>query len=286
MNHRFLSVLGVALVAATVASLVLYRLTASPAPSPQPAAALVVAGRDLPLGTLIKETDLKVDHRAGRIPAGAARSRKAVVGRAVLAAIYQDEIVLESRLAAKGAGAGLSAMIPPGMRAAAVRVNEVVGVAGFAVPGMRVDVLISGNPPGEGGSVTRTLLQNIAVLSAGQKFQKDAEGKPVAAQVVNLLVTPEQAEVLGLAIHQATIQLVLRNPMDGREAHPPGAGLATLYGTRREPRGPAVPRRAAAASVPAPAPVATPSAAPAVLVVEVLHGTRKVEARFTQGIAP
>jgi pilus assembly protein CpaB len=208
------------------------------------------------------------------------------VGRGVLASIYRDEIVLESRLAAKGAGAGLAAMIPPGMRAAAVRVNEVVGVAGFAVPGMRVDVLISGNPPGEGGSVTRTLLQNIAVLSAGQKFQKDAEGKPVAAQVVNLLVTPEQAEVLGLASHQATIQLVLRNPMDAREAHPPGAGLAALYGTRQEPRRPAGPRRAAAAPLPAPSPVAPPPVPPAVLVVEVLHGARKAEARFTQGVAP
>ena len=80
------------------------------------------------------------------------------------------------------------------MRAVAIRVNEIVGVAGFAVPGMRVDVLISGTPPGAAalGGVTKTLLQNVQVLSAGQNFQKDAEGKPVSVQVVNLLVTPRR----------------------------------------------------------------------------------------------
>ena len=97
--------------------------------------------------------------------------------------MYDGEPVLESRLAPKGAGAGLPSMIPPGMRAVAVHVNEVVGVAGFVVPGMRVDVLISGNPPqgnGNQGTLTKTLLQNIEVLSAGQEFKKDVEGKPIS----------------------------------------------------------------------------------------------------------
>jgi pilus assembly protein CpaB len=286
MNHRFLSVLGVALLAATAASLVLYRVMARPAPQPRPAAvAVVVAARDLPLGSLVKEADLKLEARAGGIPAGAARLIKDAVGRGVLADIYAGEIVLENRLAARGAGAGLAAMIPPGMRAAAVRVNEVVGLAGFVVPGMRVDVLISGNPDqsGRAGSITRTLLQNIEVLSAGQNFQKDAEGKPVNAQVVNLLVTPEQAEVLGLAVHQATIQLVLRNPTDSQPANPPGAGLAALYGTR-EPARPATPRpvRAAASR---PQPAAAPAPVP-VVVIEVLHGARKAESRFSAGVVP
>jgi pilus assembly protein CpaB len=290
MNHRFLCVLGVALLAATAASLVLHRVMARPAPSPQAGATVVVAAQDLPVGTLIKETDLKLEKLAGGIPAGAARSQKELLGRGVVAPIYGDEIVLDSRLAARGAGAGLAALIPPGKRAAAVRVNEVVGVAGFVVPGMRVDVLISGNPPagwsGEhSGSVTRTLLENIEVLSAGQKFQKDAEGKPVAAQVVNLVVTPEQAEILGLASHQATIQLVLRNPVDAREAHPPGVGLEALYGPRTASRGSGPRPVAARAPRPAPEAVKQPEARE-VLVVEVLHGTRKAEARFTQGVAP
>src|SRR5256885_950311 len=92
---------------------------------------------------------------------------------------------------------GLAAMIPRGMRAVAVRVNEVVGVAGFVVAGLNVDVLIAGNRPGGDkglGTLSKTLLQNLEVLSAGQDFKKDQEGKPVAVQVVKLLVTPEQAE--------------------------------------------------------------------------------------------
>jgi pilus assembly protein CpaB len=287
MNHRFLSVLGVALLVAAAASFVLYRLMARPAPKAPPAAAVVVAARDLVVGTLIRDADLAMDRRAGGIPAGAARRKTELVGRGVIAAIYRDEIVLGSRLAAKGAGAGLAAMIPEGMRAAAVRVNEVVGVAGFALPGMRVDVLISGSPPGDaaGGrarSVTRTLLQNIEVLSAGQKFQKDAEGKPVVAQVVNLLVTPEQAELLSLASNQTTIQLVLRNPLDSKLANPPGAALPALFGEQGTgDRGRVAPR-----PVPRTAPVirrrdAKP-APPPPLVVEVIHGVKKSESRFAE----
>ena len=152
-----------------------------------------------------------------------------MVGRGVITPIFAKEPIIDSRLAPKGAGGGLAAMIPPGMRAVAVRVNEVVGVAGFVVPGMRVDVLISGNTPGGDsslGTLTKTLLQNIEVLSAGQDFKKDAEGKPVSVQVVNLLVTPEQAEQLSLASNQTTIQLVLRNPLDHEVAKTPGTALA------------------------------------------------------------
>ena len=126
----------------------------------------------------------------------------------------------------------MAAMIPPGMRAVAVRVNEVVGVAGFVVPGTHVDVLISGNTPGASGSqgtLTQTLLQNIEVLSAGQDFKKDAEGKPITVQVVNMLVTPTQAEQLSLASSQTTIQLVLRNPLDHEIAKTPGTALQRLF---------------------------------------------------------
>jgi pilus assembly protein CpaB len=119
------------------------------------------------------------------------------------------------------------------MRACAVRVNEVVGVAGFVIPGMRVDVLITGQAPGgdplDGASV-RTLLQNIEVLSAGTDFQKDKEGKPQQVQVVNLLVTPDQAEILSLAGNETRIQLVLRNPMDTQIVKVPGKDMANLYG--------------------------------------------------------
>jgi pilus assembly protein CpaB len=113
-------------------------------------------------------------------------------------------------------------------------VNEVVGLAGFVLPGMRVDVLITGNPPvpssGQAGVLCRTVLQDIEVLSAGQKIEKNVEGKPESAQVVNLLVTPSQAEVLSLASDQTRVQLVLRNPLDTTEHPTSGTSLANLFG--------------------------------------------------------
>jgi pilus assembly protein CpaB len=120
------------------------------------------------------------------------------------------------------------------MRAVALRVNEVIGLAGFVLPGMRVDVLINGNSPSptvaQTGVLCRTVLQNIEVLSAGQKIEKNVEGKPESVQVVNLLVTPDQAEVLSLASDQTRVQLVLRNPLDTTEHPTAGISLASLFG--------------------------------------------------------
>ena len=194
--------------------------------------------------------------------------------------------MVESRLAPKGGGAGLAALIPRGMRAVAIRVNEIVGVAGFAVPGMRVDVLVSGSPPGAAaqGGVTKTLLQNVQVLSAGQNFQKDAEGKPVSVPVVNLLVTPEQAEMLSLASTQTSIQLVLRNPLDtdiaktngqrGRAVVPCGRAAC-----RKQPEpGPGGQIKAAPVRPTLP-PAALPPA-PQPRVVEVIHGIKRTETQF------
>jgi pilus assembly protein CpaB len=120
------------------------------------------------------------------------------------------------------------------MRAVALRVNEVIGLAGFVLPGMRVDVLIMGNTPtlaaNQNGVLCRTVLQDIEVLSAGQKIEKNVEGKPESVQVVNLLVSPDQAEVLSLASDQTRVQLVLRNPLDTNEHPTAGISLASLFG--------------------------------------------------------
>ena len=154
---------------------------------------VALATKNLEIGTVLKEDDVKVAEWPGAIPVGATTQVKDIIGRGVITAIFAKEPIIESRLAPKGAGGGMAAMIPPGMRAVAVRVNEVVGVAGFVVPGTHVDVLISGNTPAGNatlGTLTQTLLQNIEVLSAGQDFKKDAEGKPITVQVVNMLVTP------------------------------------------------------------------------------------------------
>src|SRR6266853_810241 len=277
MNQRLFSVLIFAFVVSAGASLLLYRLIASrvTANAKQPTAQVIVAARNLELGTLLRESDLKMGDWSGPLPQGALLRKEDVVGRGVMAAIYDGEPIVENRLAPKGAGAGLAATIPAGMRAVAVKVNDVVGVAGFVVPGMRVDVLISGNPPGSqssAGMVSRTLLQNIEVLSAGQNFQKDAEGKPVQVQVVNLLVTPEQAEILNLASNETKIQLVLRNPLDTQTAKTPGIAMGTLFGAAiKPPEAPAPKPRPVTAHVKVPVAVEPAKPAPPIMV-EVING--------------
>lgn len=180
-------------------------------------------------------------------------------------------------------------MIPSGMRACAVRVNEVVGVAGFVVPGMRVDVLITGLPPGGNtldGPKVRTLLQDIQVLSAGTNFQKDQAGKPEQVQVVNLLVTPDQAEILSLASNETHIQLVLRNPMDTQISRPPGTMMSSLFGgasvpvsapSSRPPRAKPV-EHPPVAIIPAPAVPSVPS----VYTIEVMNGAVHTQVKFSQ----
>jgi pilus assembly protein CpaB len=305
MNKRILSVLAFAVAVSAIATFALYRLiSASLVASAKPTTvAMTVAARNLDVGALIKETDLRTVETAGKVPTGAIFDPAHAVGRGVVASIYEGEPILEARLAPIGAGAGLAATIPPGMRAVAVRVNEVVGVAGFVSPGQHVDVLISGNPPGGAsanlGALTRTLLQNIPVLSAGQNIQKDPEGKPVTVQVVNLLVSPEQAEILSLASNETRIQLVLRNPLDTATVKTPGTAIAHLFSgqTGNLPMGasgnpaarPASPppaqRRPVAATLPPPPPqppppTVEPQKVIVPITVEVYTGSRRADTRF------
>src|SRR5437764_742133 len=295
MNKRFVGVLIFAFVVASVASLLLYRLLLNRPQSAKAAPAMtqiVLATRDIEVGTVLKEEDVKLSDWPGSVPTGASAKTQDVVGRGVITPIFAREPVIESRMAPKGAGGGLASMIPPGMRAVAVRVNEVVGVAGFVVPGMRVDVHISGNSPAIDshlGVVTRTLLQNLEVLSAGQDFKKDAEGKPVIVQVVNMLVTPEQAEQLSLASSNTSIQLILRNPLDHNLSKTPGTAVAKLFDGGKLQLDGARPKAA-----PAPAPRRMVSSAPVMgdppaprrdqaFVMEIISGTKKAETRFNDG---
>ncbi len=291
MNKRLLSVLGFALVISAVASIVLYRLIVTKlAANAKPAVAqVVVASRNIEIGTLLKEADMKVVDWNGPEPKGALGSSTDAIGRGVVSTIYEGEPILENRLAAKGAGAGLAATIPPGMRAVTIRVNDVAGVSGFVRPGARVDVLIAGTPPGGSntlGTVSKTLLQNMEVLSAGQDIQKDAGGKPVSVGVVNLLVTPEQAEILSLANNETRIQLVLRNPLDTQTVKTPGSAVSNLFTGETglpQPK-PVVPKpvlKTVAATHPKP--VAQAPEPPKVVVpltVEVITGTTRAETKF------
>jgi pilus assembly protein CpaB len=238
MNRRLASVFVFALVVAALASMLVYRLLVGHLQTPvkaPPSNRLVVAAHDLQVGALIHDADIVEVNWTGTVPDQIEKTRDAVSGRGVIATIYKGEPISTGRLAAKGAGAGLAATIPIGMRAVALRVNDVVGLAGFVLPGMRVDVLVAGSAPElgpSGGTICKTVLQNIEVLSAGQKLEKNVEGKPEMAQVVNLLVTPDQAEILNLAGIETKVQLVLRNPLDTQQETTQGATVAGLFGVK------------------------------------------------------
>ena len=293
MNKRFVGVLLFAFLVASGASLLLYRVLIKQPGSNSPVtvtAQLVLATHDIEMGSILKEEDVKLENWSSTVPPGAVLKIQDLVGRGVNTKIFAKEPIIESRLSAKGAGGGLASMIPPGMRAVALPVNDVVGVAGFVVAGMRVDVLISGTTPkGDSsmGPITKTMLQNLEVLSAGQEFKKDAEGKPVAVPVVNLLVTPEQAEQLSLASKQTTIQLDLRNPLDHDVAKTTGTALQKLFdGTKVlkpsdvAPVQAAAPRpRVTAPVIPVSQPIPVPKKDPA-FVMEIISGTKKDHVNF------
>jgi pilus assembly protein CpaB len=277
MNRRLLNILLIAFVIAAGCSYIVFRLVGSRlSGTRQTTTHVLAAATDIKLGSVLRDADLTTIEITGTLPKGAIVKKEGAIGRGVLSNLYLGEPILESRLAAPGSGGGLAATIPQGMRASAVKVNDVVGVAGFVTPGMRVDVLISGNPPGSAnatqGTMVKTLLQNIEVLSAGTDIQRDAEGKPQQVQVVNLLVTPQQAELLSLASNETHIQLVLRNPLDTKLDKPPGTAMAQLFTDGTPPKAPVVGRR-------------TPTAAPTsrVYLVEVFNGSKKTEAKFAAG---
>src|SRR4051812_830813 len=235
MNRRFLAVLVFALVVSATASLLVYHfllVNFRRAGQNIKTHKVLVASHELEAGTLIQSADLRWVESGAALPTQALTVENEALGRGVIATIYENEPLTTGRLADKGAGAGLASMIPVGKRAVALKVNEVVGLAGFVVPGMRVDVIIAGNgSPDLGRNIlSRTVLQNIEVLSAGHKIEKSGDGKPETAEVVNLLVTPDQAEVLSLASSETKVQLVLRNPLDTKEQTTHGTSVAALFG--------------------------------------------------------
>jgi pilus assembly protein CpaB len=225
---------------------------------------LVSAAQPLSVGTTVRRDELKVTRvPADLFPRGGFSKVEDVIDRPVASSILLDEPVLEGRLAARGSGMGLAPIIPPGMRAVSVRVNDVVGVAGFVLPGMRVDVLVTGRPPNFNGTITSTVLQNIVVLSAGQTLQPEARGQAINTPVVTLLVTPAQAETLTLAGNEGRIQLVLRNGVDQATERTPGRETTDLFGLgRSQPeaptRAPAPRQRTVAAETKAPPPTPAP----------------------------
>src|SRR5437879_1491889 len=232
MNRSRLLLIGLVAVAlGGLLSFSVYRTLQARTASPrQVGVDVVVAATDIQVGAKIEDRDVKiVKLPAEDLPANVFRGKTHVVGRGVVLPVSKGEFILPNKLAAENAGSGMPALIPPGMRAVSVRVNEVVSVAGFVMPGTRVDVLLTGNPLGSSESQTTTVLENIAVLAAGQKLERNTAGEPQTVPVITLLVSPEDAQKLTLASQEGTVQLALRNPIDTIQQRLPSVRNTNLY---------------------------------------------------------
>ena len=232
MNRTRLLMIGVlALALGFFASVYVYKnLQSKTGGGTEPGVEVIVAADDLQVGARVEEHDIRVIKiRKEDLPPGAPRRRADVLGHGVIIPIAKGEFILPNRLAGENAGAGLPSLIPPGMRAVSVRVNEVVSVAGFVTPGTRVDVLLTGTPGTGGDQETTTVLQNVAVLASGHTLERTATGEAQNTAVITLLVSPDDAQRLTLASSQGHIQLALRNPLDTKQDEFPSSNSRGLY---------------------------------------------------------
>jgi len=244
----------------------------APRNAPVDTVPVVVAAANLDIGAELGKDDVRViDWPKESAPANAIGSVDEVVGRGLIMPVVQNEPILPMKLASKEAGSGLPPVIPPGFRAVSVRVNEVVGVAGYVLPGTHVDVVATVSPSAQQSDMTsKVILTNVQVLAAGTKIDRETDkDKPIPVSVVTLLVDPEQAERLTLAASEGKIQLALRNPLDKGMPTTPGVKPAALVSTP-QPLRTWKPRPAQTAKVEAP-----PPAAPEPITVEIIRGDKR-----------
>lgn len=275
-RSRFLILAVIALTLSVAITYLTYGvLTESSAP-PDQFVNVVVAATELPLGTRIERQQLKLSPWPDTLPLEGRLEEadmESIIGRGTLYPILANEPILKSKLAPEGSGAGLAPTIPEGMRAMSVRVNEVIGVAGFILPGTRVDVILSGSPDGTDLERSKAFLENVTVLSAGQNLESSPTGEPENVQVVTLLVSPEDAQALALAQGNGNLQLALRNPMDLEVPDPEATLRASLFERRgaisRTARPPAPPSAAPRVRAPAPPPPPPPPAPPSRVSMDV-----------------
>jgi pilus assembly protein CpaB len=270
----FIGFLALAL-GAFVAFVVYKNLQTRAGSSNEPGVDVVLATGDIQVGGRLGDRDVRIARIPTSVaPPSAFHSMSKIIGRGVILPIQKGEFILPSKLAPENAGSGLPSLIPSGMRAVSVRVNEVVAVAGFVVPGTRVDVLLTGNPVGANEPQTTTVLENVAVIAAGQKLERNAAGDPQSTPVITLLVSPDDAQKLTLASSQGHIQLALRNPVDTKQMDLIATKANGLY--RGGAPAPVAPR-----SAPTKKPVAqAPAAPPEAYKVEVIRGTKVDETKF------
>jgi pilus assembly protein CpaB len=272
MNRTRLLMIGVvALALGAFVSLFVYKNLVGRPATVEAGADVIVAADDIQVGSRVEEHDVRIARfPASGLPPGAFSKRSQVMGRGVIIPISKGEFLLPSKLAPENAGSGLPALIPPGMRAVSVRVNEVVSVAGFVGPGTRVDVLLTGTPGGSSESQTTTVLQNVAVIASGQRLERNAAGEAQATPVITLLASPEDAERLTLASSEGKIQLVLRNPLDTHQDPVEAANAKGLY-----MGGTPVAARPRLTIRPVRQKTEPPPTSPSVLSVEVYQGDKK-----------
>ena len=230
---RTLVVLVVAVLTASAASYAVYRAIASiPARTVEvPTSFAVVAAKPMSMGTMVTRASIKLVPWPSQTPmAGGFSDIDAVVDRGLLTSVVENEPLSENKLAPKQAGAGLPPSIPPGMRAMSVKVDEVVGVAGFVVPGTHVDVMVI--LPQKDDSVARVVATNVGVLTAGTRADQEnaKEGKSTPSTVITLLVSPDDAERIALAQVEGRLMLSLRNPMDTVATETRGVRTGGLLG--------------------------------------------------------
>jgi pilus assembly protein CpaB len=272
MNRTRLLMIGVvALALGAFVSLFVYKNLVGRPATVEAGADVIVAADDIQVGSRVEEHDVRIARfPASGLPPGAFSKRSQVMGRGVIIPISKGEFLLPSKLAPENAGSGLPALIPPGMRAVSVRVNEVVSVAGFVGPGTRVDVLLTGTPGGSSESQTTTVLQNVAVIASGQRLERNAAGEAQTTPVITLLASPEDAERLTLASSEGKIQLVLRNPLDTHQDPVEAANAKGLY-----MGGTPVAARPRLTIRPVRQKTEPPPTSPSVLSVEVYQGDKK-----------
>jgi pilus assembly protein CpaB len=275
MNRTRLLMIGVlALALGFFAAVYVYRaLQSKSAGNTGPGVEVMVAADDLQVGARVETRDIKVINiPAEDLPPGAPRHKSEVLGHGVIVPIAKGEFFLPNRLAGENAGSGLPALIPPGMRAVSVRVNEIVSVAGFVTPGTRVDVLLTGTPGSGGEQETTTVLQNVAVLASGHTLERTSTGEAQNTAVITLLVSPDDAQRLTLASSEGHIQLSLRNPLDTKQDEVASSSSHGLYKGSAAP----APTKAAApvrhTVVVKPVTVAPPSTG---VSIEVYQGDKK-----------
>jgi pilus assembly protein CpaB len=237
-----------------------------------PTKRVIVANADLSLGSELGRDDLKsVEWPASAVPEGAFEDPAALIGRGLIDSVVRHEPILPGKLASKEAGSGLPPIIPKGKRAMSVRVNEVIGVAGYVLPGTRVDIVATQSPTAKAEDMTsKVVLSNVEVLTAGTRLEHDSkDGKPISVTVVTLVVTPDEAERLTLASTEGKIQLALRNPLDVDSPATAGVKPGILMGTVQQRQAVPVVRRSA------PANTSVPAFIPPAPTVEIIRGDKR-----------